>query len=57
MVPGEEVGTRLPPYNFFAKPKGENGDYTLYLTIEPVDSDDGKTTLWQITIRKKLPAD
>ena len=57
MVPGLQIATRLPPYHFYAKPKEENGDYTLYLTFEPSESGDGKTTVWQITIRKKLPAD
>lgn len=53
MVEGLGIGTRLPPYDFNAKPKGSAGDYTLNLTFEPVSFDDGKTTEWQMTIRKK----
>lgn len=57
MVEGEEIGARLPPYNFYAKPKEEKGDYTLYMTLEPADSKDPKITAWQITIRQKLITD
>ena len=52
-VAGLEVGTRLPPYDFNAKPKGSLGDFTLHITLEPISSDNGKTTMWQVTIRKK----
>src|SRR4051794_19081274 len=30
-VSGLEVGTRLPPYEFNAKPKGAKGAYSLYI--------------------------
>jgi hypothetical protein len=52
-VPRLEIGTRLPPYDFNAKPKGSLGDFTLHITMEPISSDNGKTTTWQVTIRKK----
>src|SRR3989442_233368 len=32
-VPGLEIGTRLPPYEFDAKPKGSSGDYTMHITL------------------------
>jgi len=52
-VPGLGIGTRLPPYDFYAKPKGSAGDFTLQLILEPISFDNGKTTTWQVTIRKK----
>lgn len=52
-VPGLGIGTRLPPYDFNAKPKGSDGDFTLHITLEPISFDNYKTTMWQITIRKK----
>jgi hypothetical protein len=57
LVPGHEVGDRLPPYEFRAKSKGVAGDYTFYLTFEPISFDNGKTTMWQVTIRKKREAE
>lgn len=54
---GPEAGTRIPPYEFFAKPKGQSGNYTLVLTFEQSASDDPKTTMWQMTLRKLKPAE
>lgn len=56
-VSGLEVGTRIPPYNFYAKPKNSTSDYTLYITLQPSDLDNNKIHSWQITIRKKLSSD
>jgi hypothetical protein len=55
LVEGVEVGTRIPPFEFPAKPRGAAGDYTLYLVFEPYG--DNKTTLWTLTLRKRLPTD
>ncbi len=41
-----EVGTRVPPYDFNCKPKGQPGPYTLRVEIS--DWDGG----WHFTIRK-----
>ena len=57
LVPGLEVGTRIAPFDFPAKPLGAPGDYTLQLKLEPQSFDDGKTTLWTLTLRKRLPTD
>ena len=51
------VGKRIPPYNFLAKPKAANGDFTLVMTLEPIASSDSKKTNWQITIRKRADHD
>ena len=57
LVPGVGVGTRLPPFDFLAKPIGQDGDYTLHITLEPAEVSDPKSTLWVIHVRKRLPAD
>src|ERR687890_20247 len=33
-VEGAQVGDRLAPFEFPAKPKGSSGEYTLYLTFD-----------------------
>ena len=54
LVPGVGVGTRLPPFDFLAKPIGQDGDFTLHVTLEPADLGDPKATLWVIQVRKRL---
>jgi hypothetical protein len=56
-VEGAEVGERMPPYEFPAKPKGSAGDYTLYLTFDYTERDEEKKPLWHVTIRRILPSD
>src|SRR6478736_4320730 len=34
-VEGVDVGTRMPPYEFLAKPRGSQSMYTLHLTFAP----------------------
>jgi hypothetical protein len=57
LVPCMEVGERMPPYEFPAKPLGAPGDFTLYITLEPRSFNNDKTTLWVLTLRKRLPSD
>ena len=57
LVPGVGVGTRLPPFDFLAKPIGQDGDYTLHVTLEPAEVSDPKSTLWVVHVRKRLPTD
>jgi len=57
LVPSLEVGTRIPPYEFPAKPLGAPGDFTLYIKLEPTYFENSKTTLWVLTLRKRLPTD
>ena len=57
LAPPLGVGSRIPPYEFPAKPRGAPGCYTLYITLEPNCFDNGKTTLWVLTLRKILPSD
>ena len=57
LVPEMEVGDRIPPYEFYAKPRGGSGDYTLYITLDENSFDNGKTTLWVLSLRKRLPTD
>ena len=49
--PPYEVGQRIPPYDFEAKPKGAKGDYTLLLNFEPTSIASGKHVRWQMTLR------
>ena len=56
-VPELGVGARMPPYEFYAKPKGSAGDYTLYLTFEPIKPPRSDKFFWQVTVREKLPTD
>ena len=56
-IPELGVGARIPPYEFYAKPKGTPGDYTLYLTFEPTTPPRSEKVVWQVTIREKLPTD
>ena len=51
MVEGVGVGTRLPPYEFPAKPKGAKGDYTFYLIFDYCDRYNDTKELWQVTVR------
>jgi len=57
LVPGMGVGARMPPYEFPAKPLGASGDFTLFITLNPDSFDNGKTILWVLTLRKRLPSD
>ncbi len=57
LVPGVEAGTRIPPYEFRAKPLGAAGDYTLNVTLDVGSFENGKATLWTLTLRKMLPSD
>ena len=43
---GDRVGTRVPPFRFEARPKGQKGPYTLLLIINDPDTGfvDGKDT-------------
>jgi len=56
-IPELGVGARIPPYEFYAKPKDTPGDYTLYLTLEPTKPPRSEKVVWQVTIRQKLPND
>lgn len=56
-VEGLEIGTRLPPYDFNAKPKGMQGDWTLHIQLEPSGVKEGQGILWTLTIRKKRDCD
>ena len=56
LVPGVGVGTRIPPIEFYAKPKGAAGDYTLCITLEHFNADQ-KDLRWQMAIRHKLASD
>ena len=51
MVEGVGVGTRLPPYEFPAKPKNAKGDYTFYLIFDYSDRSQDTKELWQVTVR------
>ena len=57
LVPGLGVGQRIPPYEFYAKPIGTAGDYTLSIKLEPVDFETDKVTLWTLTLRKRRSSD
>ena len=57
LVPGLEVGERIAPFDFLAKPRGAAGDFTLLLTFESESYDDGKTNVWTVKVRKRLPID
>jgi hypothetical protein len=57
LVPGLEVGERIAPFEFLAKPRGAAGDFTLLLTFDTESYDDGKTNVWTVTVRKRLPMD
>ena len=54
-VEGLEIGTRLPPYDFNAKIKGTQGDWTLHIKLESIGDD--KSVLWTLTIWKKRDRD
>jgi hypothetical protein len=56
LAPPFEVGERIPPYDFDAKPKGAPGDYSLTIHLEEISYDDGKTSQWQISITRKRKA-
>ena len=56
-VDGAQIGDRVPPYEFSAKPKGSAGDYTLYLTFEYSGHNEAKKPTWQVTIRRIRPSD
>jgi hypothetical protein len=53
-VEGVEVGTRMPPYEFLAKLKGSESNYTLHLTFVPSEIEGHP---WQVTVRLNLDAD
>jgi hypothetical protein len=53
-VEGVEVGTRMLPYEFLAKLKGTESNYTLHLTFVPSEIQGHP---WQVTVRRKLDAD
>src|SRR3954447_529400 len=53
-VEGVEVGTRMPPYEFLAKPRGSESMYTLHLTFAPSEVEGH---LWQVTVRRNPDAD
>ena len=54
MVEGLGVGTRIPPYDFWGKPKGSKGDFNLHLMFEPIFQDDGsKPPFWMIKISRE----
>ena len=50
LAPPFEVGERIPPYDFDAKPKGEAGDFTLRLSFEPTSIVVGKVNRWQLKL-------
>ena len=50
LAPPFEVGERIPPYDFDAKPKGAAGDFTLRLSFEPTSIVTGKVNRWQMTL-------
>jgi hypothetical protein len=56
-VEGSQIGDRLPPFEFPAKPKGTGGDYTLYLTFDYSGRQQATKPLWQVTVRRKLQSD
>src|SRR5687767_8579585 len=41
-VDGAQIGDRVPPYEFPAKPKGHAGEYTLYLAFDYSGRDEAK---------------
>jgi hypothetical protein len=53
-VDGVAVGTRMPPYEFPAKLKGSESNYTLHLTFVPSETEGHP---WQVTVRRNLDAD
>ena len=53
-VEGVEVGTRMPPYEFSAKLKGTESNYTLHLTFVPSEVEGHP---WQVTVRRNPDAD
>lgn len=50
LAPPYEVGERIPPYDFDAKPKGTDGGLTLRLSFEPTSIVLGKVNRWQMTL-------
>jgi hypothetical protein len=56
-VEGAQIGDRLPPFEFPAKPKNIAGDYTLYLIFDYSDKRQDSKQLWQVTIRRRLQSD
>jgi hypothetical protein len=56
-VEGAQIGDRLPPFEFPAKPKGSSGDYTLYLTFDYSGHKHGDKALWQVTVRRNVLRD
>lgn len=53
-VRGVGVGTRLPPYEFCAKPKNTSGNCNLHITINPSSDEE---QVWEVAVRKKLKSD
>jgi hypothetical protein len=53
-VEGAQIGDRVAPYEFAAKPKGSAGDYTLYLTFDYSGHKDGAKAVWQVTVRRNV---
>ena len=53
-VDGAQIGDRVPPYEFPARPKGGAGDYTLYLTLDHSGQKDGEKPVWQVTVRRNV---
>ena len=56
-VAGAEVGDRLPPFEFPAKPKGSAGEYSLYVTFDYGEREKAGKPSWQITVRRNVSRD
>ena len=48
-IEGVEIGTRVPPFDFAAKPKGSTGEFTLMLIFDHLESKQ-----WQVTVRRRV---
>jgi hypothetical protein len=53
-VEGAQIGDRLPPFEFPAKPKGSSGAYTLYLTFDYSGHKHGQNAVWQVSVRRNV---
>ena len=53
-VEGAQIGDRVAPYEFSARPKRSAGDYTLYLTFDYSGHKDGEKPVWQVTVRRNV---
>jgi hypothetical protein len=56
-VEGAQIGDRLPPFEFPAKPKGSSGEYILYLTFDYSGHKHDQKALWQVAVRRNVLRD